>query len=1044
MNQTELKIGMTLYCKDGSTVILQWIEKDTIIVQYKGKNYSRSITAIGDTLFCAPVDIGKQSENVLEKPKKAIKSETKSATDPNKQTYNALGYDRAGYDRQGFDMSGYDRAGFDKDGFNKAGYNRNGYNRAGYDRHGFDKTGFDIDGYDKNGYDRTGYGRDGFDRFGYNRRGFDRKGYDKSGRDRKGYDRNGYDKFGYDAEGYDRNGYNKDGFDRDGYGADGYNQYDLNRKMEHRPGSEMARKLKLNETKLYHEIWGEGIPIKLEQKDRNILLYVRFETDTIRFSYPKCFSEGVLLFEKSQKLSDCENFLTTPYGKKAFEQEKAHLAETMATIQSDVRQANAALRDADASMKYLDDDAWTPQLVEKLHSEISRSDREQTRMLRIQSEPYFARVDKRDSSMYIGKHIGEKDYLSIVDWADSRASIYYEYQMYVGNSEQFLSLVRDLTINSGILYSIFDKYNVNNTGLESKTDGANDIITDTHLLMIINAERHSKAIHDIIATIQQNQYKIITNPVNKEMVVCGCAGSGKTMILLHRLRYLLRNHQELLPESVYALSPTVALTMESSQLANTLGMQNINVTSNVLLYSRILERFEKQDEWGTFDHKRTYLPNDTIDGHVAHQLYVEQLQHLYQDVYQVLNDASTRQNYILTTKKSIRQRKIDFLGLAYSENEEKALFQNLKKAFDLFIEAKQCAHKFSIENINHMQIRARQDPTYSKALDLLCKHTSLLSTKTKLVSTGRHVYVDYKQKKAFKPLKDFLETIQWYTDDSYCGIEDPIDMFENIYKPISELQDRILSFESGHDYACIFDILDYAIAKQKQKLQIDSTLPLECDLFAQVFVLSKMASVTFDDVKLFFVDEFQDYSMDELMTIKRLFPQATFNYFGDYHQSIVAKGVCAVDMEQYASQNGLALYNINENYRNAKEITEYVNNKFNVNMRPVGIDGTVQNIKYEDLQKLAIAPDDRAVLICAHTVLDDIYQHLAEKLQIKCQLISTNQDAMQRGTLNLVSVAMAKGLEFEKVILFSKGMTPNEEYVASTRALASLYILNEN
>ena len=51
------------------------------------------------------------------------------------------------------------------------------------------------------------------------------------------------------------------------------------------------------------------------------------------------------------------------------------------------------------------------------------------------------------------------------------------------------------------------------------------------------------------------------------------------------------------------------------------------------------------------------------------------------------------------------------------------------------------------------------------------------------------------------------------------------------------------------------------------------------------------------------------------------------------------------------------------------------------------------------------------------------------------------QREIVRGAYNVISVANVKGLEFEKAIVVLSGMTPNEQYVACTRAIQELYVI---
>lgn len=66
-------------------------------------------------------------------------------------------------------------------------------------------------------------------------------------------------------------------------------------------------------------------------------------------------------------------------------------------------------------------------------------------------------------------------------------------------------------------------------------------ITDNYLRKALLRNKSKSDIGSIIQTIQKKQNDIRSLSKNNSFIVQGCAGSGKTMILLHRLRYLLYN-----------------------------------------------------------------------------------------------------------------------------------------------------------------------------------------------------------------------------------------------------------------------------------------------------------------------------------------------------------------------------------------------------------------------------------------------------------------------------------------------------------------------
>ncbi len=71
---------------------------------------------------------------------------------------------------------------------------------------------------------------------------------------------------------------------------------------------------------------------------------------------------------------------------------------------------------------------------------------------------------------------------------------------------------------------------------------------DAALLRAVTAPRTGR-MHDIVATIQAGQDAIIRSPMHGALVVEGGPGTGKTVVALHRVAYLLYTHRERLGRS---------------------------------------------------------------------------------------------------------------------------------------------------------------------------------------------------------------------------------------------------------------------------------------------------------------------------------------------------------------------------------------------------------------------------------------------------------------------------------------------------------------
>ena len=152
--------------------------------------------------------------------------------------------------------------------------------------------------------------------------------------------------------------------------------------------------------------------------------------------------------------------------------------------------------------------------------------------------PYFGRIDvqfekdERVEKMYIGPatFFDEDDNVQVYDWRAPIASLFYEgtlgelqYETPNGfeNAQAFLK--RDIVIRKGELKSVYDIENEESLLMDALSAPTN---RDGHL-------------EGITATIQKEQNEIIRLNPKDWFIVNGCAGSGKTTILLQRIAYLM-------------------------------------------------------------------------------------------------------------------------------------------------------------------------------------------------------------------------------------------------------------------------------------------------------------------------------------------------------------------------------------------------------------------------------------------------------------------------------------------------------------------------
>ena len=1029
------------------------------------------------------------------------------------QGYNLIGYNREGFDRDGFDLfgfnkNGYNREGYDKDGydekgFNTEGTNRNGinlfgygndgYNILGYDKNGFnregispdgfprdlfdeegyhiytgfnikgyDRDGFSINGYDKEGYDRegfnvvTGYNREGFDRHGFSRRGYNKDGYDKNGFNVEGYDYQGYDKTGYNVKGYDRNGYDREGYDKKGYDQDGFNRK------------------------------GERNPLIADDHRDNIL---ESDDDILERQYfDKCCAQ-------------IRGFYKDEVQKRIYEDYKPVVREYIdrwGFVQTDIRQPDMELADR------------------KVRSAVEK----------VLKEPYFAHVNyKGNTELYIGKTAVHG---WVTDWADQRASYYYQYQIYIGDSNAGLEYVRDITIKDRKYIGYKDLYN--------KNDLKKDIIkvADEHLLRIIAANKSNKKIHDIVETIQQNQYNIITTDKNKDILVLGCAGSGKTMILLHRIRYIKYNDPDLDMGDFVILSPTDILARESKELSRLLNISETHQYTSSSFYRTIIGEYLNKEEI-------EYDDFNVVDNAIESSDYysVGYLESICEKIEDILSNVSDQSNIFFASEsdkikdneiiflqkfgndkgkfyelrkaypsviKEIRETgKADVLRLVGQidkkllSNEKKSLMKekvldykeiisylldtgifkkgkggkNNKQSIEgYFFYTRKLIDRIDMESFiriakgQNYEARNLTDPflilqcfcdspldkdnaiklldewkwltedtlsEYIAYLDKEYTHLIHLERKREMLQAllDEDVFPNRQIRKELKSDDAFEKTMHFYEGSvPYFGknLINSLDYFERYQKLVDKK--KRLSAQRGKEgkYQYLFDIVK-SILNVKEEIGTPCALSIS-EAFVCLFVFSRKFGPIEKKKKYFFIDEFQDFSNIELELIKKIYPSSTFGYYGDVMQCISNKGIS--DVSSLPATLYTECFEINENYRNAVPITEYINSEFGMNMMAVGLPGIQKNL--EQLKEIPIEEDDRVALIIkdGKKIEYPYYFKVNEYIE---------RNDIIRGYINIIPISKVKGLEFEKVIVIKAELTDNEFYVACTRALSELYII---
>lgn len=815
---------------------------------------------------------------------------------------------------------------------------------------------------------------------------------------------------------------------------------------------ELSGGFKKNVTPLYHDIYGEGVFVEFDSTNNYIHVRFNSEAKTTIFSYPDAIGKH-LFMQKTDKLLNREEFLKDPKNEKEDLEEQQYFVRVCEVADKNLKSA----REEESLMKYgYNDfsDSYDSSIYQKHQIAIKELDlwRE------IRNNPYFARVDHGENlKFYIGKNAINN---LVVDWRDKTCNLYYQYNIYIGNEEHNLSLVRDFEIISGIYCGFIDKYS--RKGDYGASNIKDNVISDEFLIKVISANRGDKKTHDIIQTIQRNQYEIITYDALKSMLVLGCAGSGKTMIMLHRLSYMVFNNEDLDIKSIYIISPTRLLNLENDELSRTLKIDLANRLAIGLFNASLIRQYYNQNDIFNSLDLRKIISNSFIDAGFIKLVYSDSfIKAFKRDIIAIVSsDSEKREKFIeledarlLDEYRYFCEDGLVFSNIsdAYAKNASlNEIYENVKKAVSkLPLEnAIEKLKKFT-ESLNSSNSNDKTLEGKKEVLENLINHWDL-SDKTVYTKKNNRSEVSVSDD-IFSEVFGYFNVLGRSNSQNkgilnrfpYLGVRyDTVLQLLNRYKAVAEKINRFERFVNRQSYDYLSEVIRQLIVDIKKNNRIDCKFTYEFEVFLHLVGCNAIFNSLHDKRTLIFVDEFQDYAVTEISLYKQVFPNAVFNLFGDIKQSINPKGLNESEVEQVV-ENHWKTYSINENYRNAHQITEFINSEFSIDMMPIGIDGSVKHCDISEISSVIQLDDtDRIALIIKNIPL---YENIASKYHFgaieKVNVINDDECDVKRGFLNVIPISLAKGLEFERVYAIPHQMTQNEKYVAYTRALNELCII---
>ncbi|MGN0817896.1 MAG: UvrD-helicase domain-containing protein [Candidatus Coproplasma sp.] len=717
-----------------------------------------------------------------------------------------------------------------------------------------------------------------------------------------------------------------------------------------------------------------------------------------------------------------------------------------------------------------DYDAEKYRRVLELNAEIEKSKQEVEAYRCFFTEPYFARMDLVDdkdgyNSYFIGKKGDEA--LEIVDWRAPLARKYFQKSQLNFSINQFdyrLILRRAVRAFNGKITDFQNEYlNLNGYLSEEEIGGRDEaVIFDPFLKDILSSRKEKQEICDIIETIQEKQYEIITAPERVQFVVQGVAGSGKTMIMLHRLSYLMYNNEDIKPANVLVITPSDSFNAFIDELAQVLELEKVKTTTLDVYFINLL-RNQGIDVDGKIDY---FAPvNEDYLSYIYSSKFSldvdKKLAKIYDSVCGMLS-AESGEEFISDVMSACEEQlkeyeKIKNAGLRVrrcvlgeiKEKPDGGLYytKQMRALFNCVLDVKE----FLTLNLSDARMKGyfyfyRQLLSFYKSVRFIRRYGEkiCLTAKEDLINLSATIDKEISDLKRYKIISAGKEEYTYpdriarreetkkEIDATICRVERILSRFFTTFDFADVIRGEgylvhIGKCENMVDVARF--IFKEIVKKAKSKYGVSNKKLCRSDPFVLCLLLSKLGYDLSPKYSFVFVDEAQDLSPAEYGVLRCVNSNACFNVFGDLKQNVTRfRGV-----SDWA-QLGYETYELNLNYRNTNQIVEYVAGNLGIDMQAIGLSGDeVEFIPRTRISRFLADKKGLRAIITSEANLAEFSR--------KSYNVLRNSGRISKTKINVMTVYESKGLEFSAVAVVDGDMSPNEKYIACTRALKNLAIV---
>ncbi len=756
--------------------------------------------------------------------------------------------------------------------------------------------------------------------------------------------------------------------------------------------------------------------------------------------------------------------------------EERHLQAVMLLLKAlRIRPHKRAIEEAKEEIVKLEKEENSAENYRKIKQLLADIDIEKEKMETYRpffDEPYFARMDLIDNqegynSYYIGKKGDIR--LEILDWRTPVARRYYQKSCstFTFNEYEYKTVLRRaIRAKCGEILDFKNEYLSLKDYLSAEeiADRDEENVLDPYLKEIIRARKEETAVRDIIETIQEKQYDVITRPHTDNFVLQGCAGSGKTMVMLHRLSYLMYNYEDIKPRDVLILTPSASFNSFIDELAEILELDRVRTMTAQEYFLQVLrnQKIEiadkidftqtEEEDYLAYVYSPKFVEDVTKKLNKAYDsLYGlftgEECQDFIEDIlsacrgqlsaYESIKNASMRVRRAVLGE--IKERKEG--GLYYTKP-FREMMNCVLDVQDFF------GGTLRSERAKSPEYFYRQMTSFYKSASFVVRNVDgiVAEAQTSLTELKKALEKEIVDLQRFKQRVEGKDVYLYA--DRIARRKELIEETEKIGEKVSLIAESATAFAEFYLYlrgeknfvqigGCndFVDLIRYfyreTVKKYKTAYGMTSKKMYPSDAYALCVICAGICDTLSPVYAYVFVDEGQDISPCEYTLLQKINKKAAFNVFGDVAQNVTPWRGVKNWVETFPA---FTLYTLNQNYRNTNQIVGYVADTLQLNMQSIGYDGpSVRVIQTRGINAFFKEKKGLKAIICSKEKKDEYMRKSYNDIALKGRV--------SRSKINIMTVYESKGLEFTSVAVVEEGMSASERYIAYTRALNELAVI---